>query len=158
MPALIVAAWVALTLALIDGARPAREAALAALTAVWVAMLAFTQLLSVFGALSFVWLALCWAVMLATLLVVFRARILSGLAAGREAASGGNWSALDLAVAATLLFLGAGTLLSALLYPIVNYDTCHAVRVFFWFQNGSIAPVSDTGSAPSSSRVHSGRI
>ena len=35
-----------------------------------------------------------------------------------------------------------GTLLSALLYPIVNYDslTAHTVRVFFWYQNHSVAP------------------
>ena len=136
------AVWTALFLAFAGSKRPVREAALAAFTGVAIGMLTFTEVLSPFHALSFAWLSTCWALFFCAVVVLLRRRIRLGTDRVRQALLGRTWDATDRVVAAVLLFFAAGTLLSALLYPIVNFDslTCHSVRVFFWYQNHSIAP------------------
>jgi len=140
MPAILVGVWVAVFLALLDGTRPAREAALVAFTVVSLAVLFFTQTLSLFGALSFGWLATGWIALLCMLVIVLRRPIVACfLNLGWPLPRG--WGLWDWAVAVVLGAFAIGTLLAALLYPTTNYDslTYHMPRVFFWFQNHSVA-------------------
>lgn len=130
---LIPAVWVTVFLALAGSTRPLREAALAAFTGVAIAVLAFTEALSPFHALSFAWLATAWALLLCALVAERRRRIGPGARRVWDMFRTRIWDATDRLSAAVLLFFVLGTLASALLYPIVNSDslTAHSVRVFF---------------------------
>lgn len=137
--ALPAAAWAAGFLARLGQGRSAREAALVAVSVVGVAILAFTEVLSRFEALSAAPLAACWAALLIALVVAMRSRISAGLRClrSREPERWGRWEWIT---ALVLGVLAVGTLCSALLYPIVNSDSLayHMPRVFFWFQNRSV--------------------
>lgn len=134
------AVWLAVFLAWLGPEKPAREAALVAFTAVSLAVLLFSDLLSPFRALRFEWLVALWAAVLLVIAVAFRTQIAEGVVHFGAAlrTDRGGWQRLG---AVVLLAFAAGTLLSALLYPIVNSDslTYHMPRVFFWFQNHSTA-------------------
>ena len=135
-----VAVFAVVSLSLLNGRRPAREAALVAASVVGLAVLLFTVVLSWFHALVFGWLVACWAVLLATLIVVLRGRIAEGFRRLRSTFSH-SWGPWEWVTAVVVAAFAVGTLLSALLYPIVNSDslTYHMPRVFFWFQNHSVA-------------------
>lgn len=135
-----VAVFAVLFLVLLSGTRVMREAALLAFTAVTGVAVALVQVLSLFRTLTTPVIAICWAIALAIAVLGFRERIIGGarrLWAQRAVRLG----QVDWAVVATLSVFGAGTLLAALRYPVVNFDslTCHVARVFFWSQNRSIA-------------------
>ena len=80
MPIVLAGVWAVVFLALLDGARPVRESALAGFTAVCVAVLVFTETLSRVHLLSFAWLAASWVVLLCVLCAMLRRRIVAGVA------------------------------------------------------------------------------
>lgn len=142
MVVLVIGVWLVLFLALLDGDRTMRAAALAAFTAVSAIVLVSTEVLSLFGALALPWLALSWAVLLLVALLALKRYLPAGLGRARKALATGSWQRWEWFTAGILGVFLTGTLLSALLYPTVNYDslTAHLPRVFFWFQNQSVAP------------------
>lgn len=139
MPIAPAAVWAVVFLRLLRPGRTVREAALLALTAVMVAVVALTEGLSAIGAVTPLAVSLGWLVVLAAALVSFWRDIGPGLSFLR--ASLPKLDRVDRAATLTLAVFFGGTLLSALLYPVVNYDslTAHMPRVFFWLQNGSVA-------------------
>jgi|GEM_PF-2225535 len=146
MSVLILAVWATVFFAVLGSARPAREAALAAFTAITVLVLAITEALSLFRAITPLWLALSWAIALCILAVVPRRRVRAGLSR-LLAISKGPWDRWDVTAAVVLGCFAIGTLLAALLYPTTNYDswTYHMPRILFWAQNHSVAhyPTAD---------------
>ena len=143
LPSLV---WIVLFLALVNPERPLREAALAAFTVVWLVTLGFTWLLSPARALSLPWLATLWATLLVALVFVTRRRIATGLATTRSVISASDWRREGWLIATVVMVFAVGTLVSATLYPIVNYDslTCHGARVYFWAKNHTVAPYPTT--------------
>jgi len=141
MPLLLVAVFAVLFLSLVREDRPLREAALIGFTALWIAMLILTRGLSLFHALATPWIASTWALLLGAWGIANRERIRTGATVLRERFVHSNRDRIDWWFAGTVSVFAAGTLASALLYPIVNFDslTCHAARVFFWLQNRSVA-------------------
>lgn len=121
------------------GERSLREAALLALTILMVALVAITEILSLFGVVAGPPLLAMWLVALAVAAVWSRRSLRPGVSRLRAAMQ--NLHAANAPASVVLVLFGAGTLLSALLYPVVNYDslTAHMPRVFFWLQNGSVA-------------------
>ncbi len=135
------AAWAVVFLVVFAGRSLMRQAALVATTAVSGALLVFTVVLSHARALTFGWLTTCWAVLLLVLASWLRTRLRPGWLALRRSLRHRDWGLWEWLTAAVLGFFALGTLLSALLYPIMNSDSLayHMPRVFFWFQNGSVA-------------------
>jgi hypothetical protein len=111
-----------------------------AVSVVGAAILVFTEALSRFDALSLGPLAACWTTLLVILVATLRSRVAAGLRGirSRVAEPWGRW---EWATALVLGGFAVGTLCSALLYPIINSDSLsyHMPRVFFWFQNDSVA-------------------
>jgi len=138
--ALPAAVWAAVFLARLGDRRPAREDALVAASVVGVAILVFTEVLSRFGALSLGALAACWTTLLIVLVATLRSRIAVGLR-GLRSLVPEPWGRWEWMTALVLGGFAVGTLCSALLYPIINSDSLsyHMPRVFFWFQNHSVA-------------------
>jgi len=138
--ALPAAGWAAVFLARLGDTRSAREAALVAVSVVGVAILVFTEVLSQFGALSLGPLAACWTTLLIVLVATLRSRIAVGLR-GLRSRVHEPWGRWEWMTALVLGGFAVGTLCSALLYPIINSDSLsyHMPRVFFWFQNHSVA-------------------
>ncbi len=134
------AVFAVVSLSLLNGRRPAREAALVAASVVGLAVLVFTVVLSSFHALVFGWLVASWAVLLVTLIATLRGRIAEGFRRLRSTFSD-SWGPWEWVTAVMVAGFAIGTLLSAVLYPIINSDslTYHMPRVFFWFQNHSVA-------------------
>ena len=135
-----VGVWTVVFLALFNGRRPAREAALAAASVVGLAVLVFTQVLSLFHGLVIQWLVVCWVLLVAALAATLRSRVAAG---SRRLASliPDPWGRWEWVTVVVLGGFAVGTLLSALLYPITNVDSLayHMPRVIFWFQNHSVA-------------------
>src|SRR5574340_332614 len=140
MSVLIPIAWVCVTLALIGVGRGLRESAIVGLTAVGVLVLVFTEALSVPRALLPLPLAACWIAAIAIVAVGGRQDIAAGARRVRSAAKMSHDRG-DAVFAGVLGLFALGTLLSAVLYPITNYDslTYHMTRVFMWVQNHSVA-------------------
>ena len=143
---LIPAAWTIAFLALLGAGRTAREAALIAFTTVTAAVVVLTETLSAFNAITPAWVAASWAVTCLLSAVVLRQRMRAGLARLRDAKRV-RWDTWETCVAAGLGLLACGALAAALLYPTTNNDSLayHMPRVFFWFQNHSVAyyPTAD---------------
>ena len=139
MPILLLAVWAAIFLALAAGARLLREAALAAFGVVAILTLLFTETLSLAGAVTPFWIALCWAGTLALALVFLGRRFPVGF--GRVRAAWTPPDKWDVAVGAVLGCFALGTLIAAVAYPTTNYDsmTLHMTRTIFWAQNRSVA-------------------
>lgn len=138
MPLVPVAVGAAVFFGLLRPGRTVREAALLALTVVMTAVVALTEGLSAVGAITPVALSLAWLTVLGAALAWCWRGIRPGLAHLRASVPAPDRA--DRAVAVTLAVFLGGTVLSALLYPVVNYDslTAHMPRVFFWLQNGSV--------------------
>jgi len=120
--------------------RSRREGVLIAFTAVAIATLLITQVLSSFSALTLVWVAGSWVMLTLGVFVALRRSIAEGWARLREM----HWPDLDRIdwlVAACLGAFGVATLASALLYPTTNFDSLfyHMPRVLMWYQNHSVA-------------------
>ena len=135
-----IAVWISVSVAWLGNQRPAREAALVGFSAVAVAILVFSELLSPLHALAMPWLAFLWSILLASVLVTGRRYLVNGWRRLPEL-SPAKWGGWEWATGAVLFVFAVGTMLSALLYPTTNYDslTYHMPRVFFWFQNHSVA-------------------
>jgi len=120
--------------------RSLRESTLAGITAISLATLVLTQVLSTLGALQHGWLVAGWTLLLAMLAVLLRSRVAAGYRRLRTNFLP-TWGAWEWLTAAILTVIILGTLASALLYPIVNSDSLsyHMPRVFFWYQNHSVA-------------------
>lgn len=139
MSVLILAFGSLVFLMLLGYARPYREAALAAFTAVSALLLFITEALSPFAAITQAWLTLAWATAAIATGVAARRRIADGAAriihSTRARFSSRDW-VFTVLVSVFLL----GTLASATLYPTTNYDSLsyHMPRVFFWAQHQSV--------------------
>jgi hypothetical protein len=134
------AVWGAAFLARLATGRTAREAALVAASVVGVAIVVFTEALSRFNLLALSGLAACWTVLLIVLVAILGSRIAVGFQ-GLRSLIPEPWGRWEWMTALVLGGFAIGTLLSALLYPIINSDSLsyHMPRVFFWFQNQSVA-------------------
>lgn len=143
MALLVPAAWAVVFVALSARSRTLREAAVGALAAATVFMLTFTELLSLAHALALPWVPVAWTAGIVVFAALARRPLRDGLQRLRTTfpRAEGKCDALILGV---LVLFAGGTLLSALLYPITNYDslTYHMPRVLMWFQNHSVARFS----------------
>ncbi len=132
--------WLLGTFTAAGDGRSWREAGLLSFTWCGVAVLASTQLLSLFGLLTAPGVALSWVLALLALAIWGRARVLAAVArvraVSKPGAGTGTWAA-----AVVIAVFAVGALASALLYPPTNADSLayHMPRVFFWLQNHSVA-------------------
>ncbi|MBE0417866.1 MAG: glycosyltransferase family 39 protein, partial [Coriobacteriia bacterium] len=140
MSILIVLFWCVLVLALLDSKLLVREAMLASVTAIGVALLAITEGLSAFGGLTSMWLVVTWLAAVTVAGALFRERVRAGLQRLRV-----ETPTLARAVppmpAVIVTAFASGTLIAGLIYPPYNWDslTYHLPRIHFWLQNGSVA-------------------
>ena len=140
MAVLLLVLWLLAFLTALGLQRPVRESALAALTGVTILLVLVTEALSLVAAitpmvLAGIWGALCVAVAVAARKYLREGAERLGILVRQRR------DAFFFVTAGVLGILGIGTLLSAVLYPATNGDslTYHMPRVFFWFQNHSVA-------------------
>lgn len=141
MPALIPLLWGVVFLGIAGCGRSLREAGIIALTLVAVWTLVITTVLTQVSALAALPVALAWGLpIVACGLCVGGNRLRAGAARLREIPRAVS-SAPELLSAIGISVLLAATAAAALLYPTTNYDslTYHMPRVFFWYQNHSVA-------------------
>lgn len=143
MALLVPAAWLLVALGLATRTRTRREAVLAGFSITTAFMLALTEVLSLVRAVALLWIAAAWAIAVLGVAVGAHERIAAGYVRFREPRRGPK-DTRGRAVAAVLATFAVGTFLSAILYPITNYDslTYHMPRVLMWFQSHSVAHFS----------------
>ncbi|MCL2544666.1 MAG: hypothetical protein FWE77_01975 [Clostridia bacterium] len=139
MPILLVLAWMLFFVLCFAGTRQIVRAALGASVCFGAATVLGCELLSLLNAYTALWLSLYWLVLCGVTAVCLRSTLCAGLRALRELRPGRPpWYAL---VALAVIGLCAvAALLSALLYPPMNYDSMayHMPRVIFWYKNASV--------------------
>jgi hypothetical protein len=140
VPAVLLVVWTLATLALAADDRPLREAVLLGFTGLVTGILVVSEVLSLANAVRFWPLTAVWLMIALAIGISQRERVSAGFARVRDVVASAHLSTSDWAFVGVLAVFGIGTLLSGLLYPVVNYDSLsyHAPRVFFFYEYGSI--------------------
>jgi len=147
--------WALVALSALGRTGKIRWSAIAALTFTVFLVMVATEALSVASLLSLPWVALFWIGCISAITVLQRKPIRLGWQHLRRLRSV-RLDPMDRVTAGVLAFFLTGTLLSAVLYPIVNFDslTVHMPRVLMWYQNQSVAPHA----SPHGAQLFSGTV